>query len=79
MIKVFGKPGCQQCRASVKVLKNHDTEFEYVDVTKDTAGAVEVARLGYKSLPVVVTPTEHWFGFRPGKLRQVATAGRKDD
>lgn len=78
MIKVFGKPGCQQCRASVKVLTNHGAEFEYVDVSKDTAAAVEVARLGYKSLPVVVTEDEHWFGFRPGKLRQVAAAGRKE-
>lgn len=78
MIKVFGKPGCQQCRASVKVLKSHGAEFEYVDVSKDTAAAVEVARLGYTSVPVVVTDDEHWFGFRPGKLRQAAVADRKE-
>lgn len=78
MIKVFGKPGCQQCRASVKVLKNMGAEFEYVDVSKDTAAAVEVARLGYKSVPVVVTDDEHWFGFRPGKLKEVAAVSRED-
>lgn len=46
--------------------------YELVDITVDGAARDYVTSLGYLQVPVVVTPTAHWSGFRPDRLSALA-------
>lgn len=46
--------------------------YKTVDVSKDDDALAYVKGLGYMGAPVIVTDTEHWYGFRPDKIKQIA-------
>ena len=72
MINVYTRPGCGSCDATKIWLTRSGIDFLQVDVSTDDAARAFVERkLGYSSLPVVVTPTAHWSGFRINKLREL--------
>ncbi len=71
MITVYTKPSCQQCEATKKELSRKGVEYAYVDVTKDTEAYEKVISLGYRSMPVVITESDHWSGFRVDKIAQL--------
>lgn len=72
-ITVFGKPGCQGCKMTVRHLDKQGTPHQYRDVTKDPAAHEVVQALGYKALPVVTAGDMHWSGYSPDRLN---TLGR---
>lgn len=72
MVTVYSKPSCVQCNMTYTVLKSTGVEYEVVDVTVSDAGFNKVKELGYLQVPVVVTDTEHWSGFRPDKIKEIA-------
>jgi len=43
----------------------------YVDITVNEVAHQEVKSMGYTALPVVVTASDRWAGFRPDKLRGI--------
>lgn len=71
-ITVYSKPHCVQCDATKRALRKHDLEFEDVDVTQDTQALQTLTALGYKSAPVVFANGDHWSGFRPDKIKNLA-------
>jgi glutaredoxin-like protein NrdH len=71
-IRVYSKPACVQCTATYKALERAKLEFEIFDVTDDEKALQTVKDLGYLQAPVVVTENEHWSGFRPDKIGQLA-------
>lgn len=78
LIRVFGKPGCQQCKMTVQVLKELEADFEYLDITKDQEAREEFETYGYESLPVVVAPGHKiFYGFRPDELKVIVASGAK--
>ena len=72
MITVYSKPACVQCTATTRELDRKGIPYEYVDLTKDVAAMATVADLGYRQAPVVVSGDDHWAGFRPDKIGQLA-------
>ncbi|ODT41718.1 MAG: NrdH-redoxin [Microbacterium sp. SCN 70-200] len=59
-ITVYTKPSCVQCNATYRAL--------------DSKGIDEhVKSLGYLQAPVVVTDEDHWSGFRPDKIDELAS------
>ncbi|MBM4653830.1 glutaredoxin family protein [Rhodococcus hoagii] len=72
-ITVFGKPGCQGCKMTVRHLDKQGTPHQYRDVTTDPAAHEIVQALGYKALPVVTAGDMHWSGYSPDRLN---TLGR---
>lgn len=71
-VTVYTKPGCVQCTATYRALDKHGIEYEVIDLTED-AEALERSRdLGYFAAPIVITATDHWSGFRPDKIAQLA-------
>ncbi|NKT16146.1 glutaredoxin family protein [Rhodococcus hoagii] len=72
-VTVYGKPGCQGCRLTVRHLDKQGTPHTYRDVTTDPDAAAAVAALGYQALPVVTAGDMHWTGYSPDRLN---TLGR---
>lgn len=72
MITVYSKPSCVQCTATYKALDKHGLDYEVVDITTDPDARDYVMALGHLQAPVVVAGDEHWSGFRPGRIKDLA-------
>ena len=71
-ITVYTKPQCVQCGATIKALDKAGLEYTLVDITADAAARDYVMALGHLQAPVVVTDTDHWAGFRPDRIKNLA-------
>ncbi|HLR96983.1 MAG TPA: glutaredoxin-like protein NrdH [Jiangellaceae bacterium] len=71
-ITVYSKPSCVQCDATKRALNKADIPYDVVDITQDARAFEQVKSLGYTQAPVVVTEQDHWSGFRPDKVRELA-------
>ena len=74
-ITVFSKPNCVQCTATYRALKKLGLEeYTVIDLTRDAEALEKVKALGYRQAPVVLAAGEHWAGFRPDKIADLAAA-----
>ena len=73
-ITVYTKPACVQCTATKKALDRAGLDYELVDISLDDEARDYVLALGYLQAPVVVTESDHWAGFRPERIREMAAA-----
>jgi len=71
-ITVYSNVVCGQCDATYRALFAAGIDFEVVLVQFDEAAKQSVKELGYLQAPVVITDNEHWSGFRPDKIDEVA-------
>lgn len=72
-ITLYTKPACMQCNATKKALDRAGLEYETVDISLDDEARDYVLALGYLQAPVVEVNGEHWSGFRPERIRSLAT------
>ncbi|MFW9042597.1 glutaredoxin-like protein NrdH [Corynebacterium striatum] len=72
-ITLYTKPACVQCNATKKALDRAGLEYTSVDVTLDEEARDYVMALGYVQAPVVEVNGEHWSGFRPERIKALAT------
>lgn len=72
-ITLYTKPACVQCNATKKALDRAGLEYTSVDVTLDEEARDYVMALGYVQTPVVEANGEHWSGFRPERIKALAT------
>ncbi|SMR83494.1 ribonucleoside-diphosphate reductase class Ib glutaredoxin subunit [Aliiroseovarius halocynthiae] len=71
-IIVYSKPACVQCTATTRALDAKGVDYNVVDLTQDDAAMARVTDLGYRQAPVVVAGADHWSGFRPDMIAQLA-------
>ena len=71
MVTVYSKPRCVQCNATYRALENAGVEYTTVDISQDDEARAKVMDLGYMQAPVVITDTDHWSGFNPGKILEL--------
>ncbi|MFD1211128.1 glutaredoxin-like protein NrdH [Arthrobacter sp. GCM10027362] len=71
-VTVYTKPSCVQCNATYRALDKKGIEYQSVDLSQDPAALERVRALGYLQAPVVVTERDHWSGFRPDKIEELA-------
>ena len=71
-ITVYTKPACVQCNATYRALDSKGIDYEVLDLTQDPAALEQVKALGYLQAPVVITDEDHWSGFRPDKIDELA-------
>jgi glutaredoxin-like protein NrdH len=71
-ITVYTKPSCVQCTATYRALDNKGIEYEVLDLSVDENALEAVKALGYLQAPVVITDEDHWSGFRPDKINELA-------
>jgi glutaredoxin-like protein NrdH len=77
IVTVYTKPACVQCNATYRALDRAGISYESVDVTASPEALEYVQDLGYSQAPVVVVNADdenHWSGFRPDKIGQLAAA-----
>lgn len=77
VVTVYTKPTCVQCNATYRALDKAGISYESVDVTVSPEALEYVQDLGYSQAPVVVVNADdenHWSGFRPDKIGQLAAA-----
>lgn len=72
-ITVFSKPSCVQCDATYRILGKYGLDYEVVDISEDIEALETVKALGYQQAPVVFADGDHWSGFRPDKIKALAT------
>ncbi|MBO9474768.1 MULTISPECIES: glutaredoxin-like protein NrdH [unclassified Shimia] len=71
-IIVYSKPACVQCTATTRALDAKGITYDVVDLTEDDGALTRVTELGYRQAPVVVAGADHWSGFRPDMIAQLA-------
>src|SRR6478609_203486 len=72
-ITVYTKPACVQCTATYRALDSKGIEYEIHDLSEDPTALEQVKALGYLQAPVVITDEDHWSGFRPDKIDELAS------
>ncbi|BAX91645.1 redoxin NrdH [Mycobacterium shigaense] len=73
-ITVYTKPACVQCSATYKALDKQGLDYNTVDISLDSEARDYVMALGYLQAPVVVAGNDHWSGFRPDRIKALASA-----
>ncbi|MBO3724055.1 glutaredoxin-like protein NrdH [Actinomyces bowdenii] len=73
-ITVYSKPNCVQCSATYRALDKAGLSYEVVDISLDAEALEQVKTLGYAQAPVIMAGGDHWSGFRPDKIKALATA-----
>lgn len=71
-VTVYTKPACVQCNATYRALDKRGIAYQSVDITTDPEALERLRNLGYQQAPVVITDADHWSGFRPDKIAQLA-------
>lgn len=72
-ITVYTKPACVQCTATYRALDSKGIDYEVHDLSEDPSALEQVKALGYMQAPVVITDSDHWSGFRPDKIDELAS------
>jgi len=69
MVKVFSTPFCVYCASLKQFLKEHNIEFEDIDVFKDQVAQEEMIRKsGQMGVPVIEIDGEIIVGFNKNKI-----------
>ena len=71
-VTVYTKPACVQCNATYRALDKKGIAYQSVDISQDADALERLKSLGYMQAPVVVTDQDHWSGFRPDKIEELA-------
>ncbi|HEY8718593.1 glutaredoxin domain-containing protein [Pengzhenrongella sp.] len=68
-VTVYTRPGCVQCTATKRALAQARVPHLVVDVDDHPEVLDTLRELDALALPVVVTSTGHWTGYRPDQIR----------
>ncbi|WCZ33113.1 glutaredoxin-like protein NrdH [Corynebacterium massiliense] len=72
-ITLYTKPACVQCNATKKALDRAGLDYDTVDISANDEARDYVMALGYVQAPVVEANGEHWSGFRPDRIKALAS------
>lgn len=74
IVRVYSKPNCGQCTATIRKLDLLNVEYVIEDAT-DPQTLAALKELGYLSAPVVcvgVSNDDMWSGYRPDRIEEIA-------
>ena len=74
IVRVYSKPNCGQCDATIRKLNLLGVEYVIEDAT-DPQTLAALKELGYLSAPVVcvgVSNDDMWSGYRPDRIEEIA-------
>lgn len=78
-VTVYSKPKCVQCTATYRALDDKGVPYEVVDMSVDAEALERVKALGYLAAPVIVAGDDHWSGFRPDRIKEIAQRLQKEE
>ncbi len=71
-VKVYGTPVCPWCGIAKDFLRDHDIEFEDIDVAADREAAREmIEKSGQMGVPVIEIDGEMVVGFDEDKIKRL--------
>lgn len=68
---VYEMDNCRACVNTKRKLTELGIPFDVENAT-EPENAAAIAELNYKQAPVVVWGTEHWSGYRPDRINELA-------
>ena len=74
IVRVYSKPNCWQCTATIRKLDLLNVEYVIEDAT-DPQTLAALKELGYLSAPVVcvgVSNDDMWSGYLPDRIEEIA-------
>lgn len=71
-VTVYSKPACVQCDATYRAMDKNGIDYTIVDISSDQIALDYVKSLGHMQAPVVVAGADHWSGYRPDRIRELA-------
>ena len=71
-VTVYTKPSCVQCNATYRALDAKGIVYQIKSLAEDPDALEQVKALGYMQAPVVIAGDDHWSGFRPDKINDLA-------
>lgn len=74
IVRVYSKPNCGQCAATIRKLDLLNVEYVVEDAT-DPQTVAALKELGYLAAPVVcvgVSNDDMWSGYRPDRIEEIA-------
>ena len=77
-ITVYSKPMCVQCNATYRALDKQGLDYQSIDVSQDTQALEFIKGLGYQQAPVVIAGEDHWSGYRPDRIKAVASIVQRE-
>jgi glutaredoxin-like protein NrdH len=72
MTTVYSKPACVQCDQTKKLLDKRGVQYDTVDITQDEEAYEMIVKMGFMSVPVVISGDQSWAGFQPDKINSLA-------
>lgn len=73
-ITIYHKDGCIQCKMTMNLLKDADVAYTEINISRHPEYLDQLRERGFRSMPVVETDTDVWFGFRPDKVNAFIAA-----
>jgi glutaredoxin-like protein NrdH len=72
VITVYSRPDCEPCKATIRKLNQLGLPHQKIDVTEEPDALDYIRGLGYLQAPVVVAGDDHWSGYRPHRIKELA-------
>lgn len=71
-VVLYSRNDCIQCKMTKRLLDSEGIAYQEINLDESPESREYVKEeLGFMAAPVVVTDTDAWSGFRPGKIEAI--------
>lgn len=75
-ITIYTRNDCVQCHATKRAMESRGYTFELINLDNDPQAVEALRAQGFRQLPVVITDSLSWSGFRPDMINRLGPAQR---
>ena len=75
-INIYTRNDCVQCHATKRAMESRGYTFELINLDNDPQAVEALRAQGFRQLPVVITDSLSWSGFRPDMINRLGPAQR---
>ena len=75
-ITIYTRNDCVQCHAIKRAMESRGYTFELINLDNDPQAVEALRAQGFRQLPVVITDSLSWSGFRPDMINRLGPAQR---
>lgn len=75
-ITIYTRNDCVQCHATKRAMESRGYTYELINLDNDPQAVEALRAQGFRQLPVVITDSLSWSGFRPDMINRLGPAQR---
>ena len=75
-ITIYTRNDCVQCHATKRAMESRVYTYELINLDNDPQAVEALRAQGFRQLPVVITDSLSWSGFRPDMINRFGPAQR---